>query len=69
MLQRIGSADDVPGLVQGGRDGDQRLMGRGHQLYRNIDPRAKITNSACDEVFAVPKHGSRTSPPGSRRSP
>ena len=55
MLQRIGSADDVPGLVQGGRDGDRRLMGCGHQLYRNTNPRAKIPNNACDEVFAVPE--------------
>jgi citrate synthase len=46
MLQRIGSADDVPGLSQGGRDGDERLMGRGHQLCRNIDPRAKIATRA-----------------------
>ena len=33
--------------------GDERLMGFGHRVYKNYDPRAKIIKKACDDVFEV----------------
>jgi citrate synthase len=53
MLRRIGSADNVPGFIEGVKAGDERLMGFGHRVYKNFDPRAKIIKTAVDEVFEV----------------
>ena len=53
MLQRIGSKDNVPGFIEGVKNGDERLMGFGHRVYKNFDPRAKIIKTAVDEVFEV----------------
>jgi citrate synthase len=53
MLRRIESADNVPGFIDGVKNGDERLMGFGHRVYKNFDPRAKIIKKACDEVFEV----------------
>ena len=35
------------------KDGNERLMGFGHRVYKNYDPRAKIIKKACDDVFEV----------------
>ena len=35
------------------KEGDERLMGFGHRVYKNYDPRARIIKKACDEVFEV----------------
>src|SRR6201990_820078 len=51
MLQRIGNKDHVPGLIDGGNDGDEKLMGFGHRVYKNYDPRAKIIKKHAYEVF------------------
>ena len=54
MLQQIGSVDRVPEFikrVKGGEGG--RLMGFGHRVYRNYDPRARIIKRMADEVFSV----------------
>src|SRR3712207_109467 len=40
MLRRIGSTDEIAGFMQGVKDGDERLMGFGHRVYKNYDPRA-----------------------------
>jgi citrate synthase len=53
MLQRIGSTDHVPGFIEGVKRGDERLMGFGHRVYKNYDPRAKAIRAALDDVFAV----------------
>jgi citrate synthase len=53
MLKRIGSKDKVPEFVDGVKNGKERLMGFGHRVYKNYDPRAKIIKKACDDVFEV----------------
>jgi citrate synthase len=51
MLQRIGSVDNIPDFLQGVKDGNERLMGFGHRVYKNYDPRARIIRSHVDEVL------------------
>src|SRR3954449_7029993 len=53
MLKRIGSKDKVSGFVEGVKNGKERLMGFGHRVYKNHDPRARIIKKACDDVFEV----------------
>ncbi|MCX6387510.1 MAG: citrate synthase [Solirubrobacterales bacterium] len=53
MLRRIGSKDRVADFINGVKAGDERLMGFGHRVYKNYDPRAKIIKKACDDVFEV----------------
>jgi citrate synthase len=53
MLRRIKTTDNIPDFMQGVKDGKERLMGFGHRVYKNFDPRAKIIKRACDEVFEV----------------
>jgi citrate synthase len=53
MLRRIGTKDNIPDFIQGVKDGNERLMGFGHRVYKNYDPRAKIIKKACDDVFEV----------------
>ncbi len=53
MLRRIGSVDNVPDFIEGVKNGKERLMGFGHRVYKNYDPRAKIIKQACDDVFDV----------------
>ena len=52
MLNEIhSSGDDGSQFIQSAKDGKSRLMGFGHRVYRNYDPRAKILKSACDEAL------------------
>ncbi|GAB2760119.1 citrate synthase [Nocardioides pakistanensis] len=53
MLRRIGSVDKVPEFIEGVKNGKERLMGFGHRVYKNYDPRAKIIKKAADDVFEV----------------
>jgi citrate synthase len=53
MLKRIETKDNIPGFIEGVKAGDERLMGFGHRVYKNYDPRAKIIKQAADEVFEV----------------
>ena len=53
MLRRIGSVDNVAEFIDGVKNGKERLMGFGHRVYKNYDPRAKIIKKACDDVFEV----------------
>jgi len=53
MLRRIGSRENIPGFVAGVKEGKERLMGFGHRVYKNFDPRATIIKKACEDVFAV----------------
>jgi citrate synthase len=51
MLKRIESKDNIPDFVQGVKDGKERLMGFGHRVYKNFDPRATIIKKATEDVF------------------
>ena len=53
MLTRIGSKDKVPEFIEGVKAGDERLMGFGHRVYKNFDPRATIIKKATEDVFEV----------------
>jgi citrate synthase len=53
MLKRIGSTEHVGDFIAGVKEGKERLMGFGHRVYKNYDPRAKIIKKACDDVFEV----------------
>jgi citrate synthase len=53
MLRRIETPDNIPGFIKGVKDGDERLMGFGHRVYKNYDPRARIIKTAAEEVFDV----------------
>jgi citrate synthase len=51
MLQRIGSTDNVPDFLEGVKEGNEPLMGFGHRLYTNYDPRAGLIQGHIDEVL------------------
>ncbi|MDX6698409.1 MAG: citrate synthase [Solirubrobacteraceae bacterium] len=51
MLKRIETKENIPDFVAGVKEGNERLMGFGHRVYKNYDPRAKIIKSATDDVF------------------
>ncbi len=53
MLRRIEATDNVPDFIKGVKEGKERLMGFGHRVYKNFDPRARIIKKACDDVFEV----------------
>ena len=53
MLNEIGSKDKVPAFIKKVKAGDGLLMGFGHRVYKNYDPRAKIIKRIADQVFEV----------------
>jgi citrate synthase len=53
MLMAIGSKDKVPEFIKKVKGGEGRLMGFGHRVYKNYDPRAKIIKQIADQVFEV----------------
>ena len=53
MLEEIGSKENVPQAIEGFKKGNRRLMGFGHRVYNNYDPRAKIIKQIADQVFEV----------------
>ena len=53
MLDEIGSVDRVPEYIKRVKDGKFRLMGFGHRVYKNYDPRARIIKKTAEEVFEV----------------
>jgi len=53
MLGEIGSLDQVDAFVADVKEGKGRLMGFGHRVYKNYDPRARIIKQTADEVFQV----------------
>jgi len=53
MLMAIGSKDKVPEFIKKVKSGEGRLMGFGHRVYKNYDPRAKIIKEIADQVFEV----------------
>jgi citrate synthase len=53
MLTQIGSVQAIPGYIARVKSGETRLMGFGHRVYKNYDPRAAIIKRLADEVFEV----------------
>jgi citrate synthase len=51
MLKEIGAPEKVPEYVAGVKDRKYRLMGFGHRVYKNYDPRAKVMQATCHEVL------------------
>lgn len=51
MLNQIGSTANIPSFIQKVKKGEARLMGFGHRVYKNYDPRAKIIRKVAHEVF------------------
>ena len=54
MLMSIGSKDKIPEIIKRAKDKNDsfRLMGFGHRVYKNYDPRAKVMQQTCREVLA-----------------
>ena len=53
MLARIGTVENIPAFLEGAKAGNERLMGFGHRVYKNYDPRARIIRKYLDDVFEV----------------
>ena len=53
MLSRIGDARNIPDFIQRVKNGKGKLMGFGHRIYKNYDPRARIIKRVADDVFKV----------------
>jgi citrate synthase len=53
MLTRIGTVENIPDFLEGVKAGNERLMGFGHRVYKNYDPRARIIRKYLDDVFEV----------------
>ena len=53
MLMEIGSVQNVPSFIRKVKEGERRLMGFGHRIYKNYDPRAKIVKQLAYQVFEV----------------
>jgi citrate synthase len=55
MLKKIGSVKNIPEFIKKAKDPNDnfRLMGFGHRVYKNYDPRAKVMQKACHEVLEV----------------
>src|SRR4051794_29088230 len=53
MLDRIGSVENIPDFLKGVKNREEKLMGFGHRVYKNYDPRARIIKKNVEEVFEV----------------
>ncbi len=53
MLSHIGDTRNIPEFIQQVKNGEGRLMGFGHRIYKNYDPRARIIKRVADDVFKV----------------
>jgi citrate synthase len=56
MLSRIDHTRNIPEFIQRVKDGEGKLMGFGHRVYKNYDPRARIIKRVADEVFQITGH-------------
>jgi len=56
MLETIGSVDNIKDYVQGVKDRKYKLMGFGHRVYKNFDPRAKVMQKTAHEVLGELGH-------------
>lgn len=53
MLSEIGDVSGIPAFIEKAKSGERRLMGFGHRVYKNYDPRAKIIKQVAEDVFKV----------------
>ena len=53
MLAEIGTKENIPGFIDQVKEGKRKLMGFGHRVYKNYDPRARIIKQVAEEVFEV----------------
>jgi len=56
MLHRIESTDNIPGFLEKVKEREEKLMGFGHRVYKNYDPRARIIQTHLDEVFEATEY-------------
>jgi citrate synthase len=56
MLRRIETPENVPDFLEGVKNREERLMGFGHRVYKNYDPRARIIQQHMDEVFEATEY-------------
>ena len=56
MLRRIETVDNIPGFLEGVKSREEKLMGFGHRVYKNYDPRARIIKKHVDEVLEATEH-------------
>jgi citrate synthase len=56
MLRRIGTVDEIPAFLEGVKKQEERLMGFGHRVYKNYDPRARIIKSHAEDVFEATEY-------------
>ena len=56
MLRRIEDVENVPGFLEKVKQREEKLMGFGHRVYKNYDPRARIIQTHLDEVFAATEY-------------
>jgi citrate synthase len=59
MLDEIGSVKNIPAYIKRVKEGELKLMGFGHRVYKNYDPRARIIKAVADEVFQVTGRNTR----------
>jgi citrate synthase len=53
MLDEIGSKENIPAFIQGVKEGKEKLMGFGHRVYKNYDPRARMIKKTAESVFEI----------------
>jgi citrate synthase len=53
MLDRIGTVENIPDFLEGVKNREEKLMGFGHRVYKNYDPRARIIKKNVEEVLEV----------------
>src|SRR4051794_18221397 len=53
MLDRIGTVENIPDFLEGVKNRDEKLMGFGHRVYKNYDPRARVIKKNVEEVLEV----------------
>ena len=53
MLRRIETTDNIPDFLEGVKNREEKLMGFGHRVYKNYDPRARIIKKHVDEVLEI----------------
>ena len=56
MLRRIETVENIPDFLKGVKDREEKLMGFGHRVYKNYDPRARIIKKHVDEVLEATEH-------------
>lgn len=59
MLNEIGTVDNVTNFLDSCKAGDRRLMGFGHRVYKNYDPRAKVIRGLCHDILSTIKDDPR----------